>query len=92
VIAARRALRPGSGRDALDELDAVDGRERRGRPAPDLLVEPRERAHAVDGDPAGGSPKIVAEDLVAERPWQSISSNSRIIAATGRSPCPRKQR
>ena len=55
--------------DELDELDAVDGRQRRGRPAPDLLVEPQERAHAVAGDPAGGgSAKIVAEDLVADRP------------------------
>jgi hypothetical protein len=36
---------------------------------PDVLVEPQERAHAVDGDPAGGgSAKIVAEDLVADRP------------------------
>ena len=38
--------------DELDELDAVDGRQRRGRPPPNLLVEPQERAHAVEGDPA----------------------------------------
>jgi hypothetical protein len=62
----------GSVVDELDELDAVDGRQRRGRPAPDLLVEPQERALAVAGDPAGGgSAKIVAEDLVARLigPW-----------------------
>ncbi len=54
----------------LDELDAVDGGQRRGlRRPPDLLVEPQEGAHTVGGNPAGRrGTEIVAEDLVADRP------------------------
>ncbi len=79
--------------DELDELDPVDGRHGHRRTAPDLLVEPQERAHAVIGDPAGRRrAEVVAEDLVADRPLVADlleladHRRHRQIALTGKAP------